>query len=107
MRFLSLTASCCILILTTITAHAEENSANLQLQYREAIPENGDLKPLRAKFLAQAEKDCEAAAIAMGRHCRINSINFNWNRSYRGDPEGKFLSAGVSASLVLDDTKPQ
>jgi len=106
MRAFVPTAACFVLLMQAIAAHAQENSATIQLQYREAIPASGDLKPLRAKILAQAEKDCEAAAAAMGRHCRINNINFIWNRNWRADADGKFLSANVNASMIPDD-KPQ
>ena len=99
-----------ILAMTGMTsaAQAEINGATIQLQYREPILDNGDLSQTRQKILQNAEKDCEAAAKPLGRHCVINNMNFgNNNSGCCQNQGGLFLSGNVNATLTADPIKAQ
>jgi hypothetical protein len=100
-----------ILIVTVLTlglalpaaAQTALNSGQLNFQYREAIPPNGDLSAPRAAILTDAEKDCDAAQKAFGLTCVIGNIQFNnpgMGFNYGNQPAPNTVSANVNMMLM-------
>ena len=84
-------------------AQSSLNSATINFQYREPIPQNGDTSAARSAILAAAEKDCAIAEKAFGLKCEINNIQFNgFGGAYNfGNPvQGNFISGNVNAILA-------
>jgi hypothetical protein len=79
------------------------SQGELNFQYRESIPANGDLSVPRAAILSDAEKDCQAAQKTFGLTCVIGDIRFDGGGgqfNYGNQAPPNALSANVNMQLV-------
>src|SRR6202051_3805663 len=75
--------------------------AQVNLQFREPIPANGDISTARSAVLTDAEQSCAALQKAFNLPCSINTIQFNGPGMgmpfpFQQQPPGNFLNANVS-----------
>ncbi len=86
-------------------AQSSVSQGELNFQYHEAIPPNGDLSVPRAAILSDAEKDCAAAQKAFGLTCVIGNIQFNGGgMGYGNQAPPNTVSAGVNMQLIPQKT---
>jgi hypothetical protein len=87
--------------------------AQLNFQYRQAIPQGGDTSAARAAILAEAEKDCAAAQKTFGLPCLINTIQFNtpgmggYPFQFQTQAPGNFIGANVNMTMQAPRQPPQ
>jgi hypothetical protein len=105
-RFLLPALAVCFLLPTS--GHAQmfqpTRTTQIQIEYREPMPANGDLSALRMKIYAEVQKDCDAAAQAFQSHCSVANISFNDIANNNGQPPTGVIAR---AQLMLtNDQKP-
>jgi hypothetical protein len=52
-------------------------TTQIQIEYREPMPADGDMSALRMKIYAEVQKDCDAASKAFQARCTVANISFN------------------------------
>jgi hypothetical protein len=90
-----------LLLLAAPTALAQETErqpTQVQLQYHELVPADGDSTPAFLKIIDRIRKDCQLVGKAFGRKCVITNINIYANTS-SGEMAGRMLNA--NATIVL------
>src|ERR1700735_4436060 len=61
-------------------------TTQIQIEYREPIPADGDMSALRTKIYGEVQKDCDAAGKAFQARCSVANISFNDIVTGNGQP---------------------
>ncbi len=103
-----LVSFCCVM---SAAAQSSLASAQVNLQFHEPLPANGDTNAARAAVLADAEKACDALTKALNLPCSINNIQFNNGGPFGFMPMGaasaNMMNANVNIMLMQPNTNRQ
>jgi hypothetical protein len=78
-----------------------QQPTQVQLQYHELVPADGDSTPVFLKIIEHIRRDCQLVGKAFGRKCVITNINIYANTN-SGEIAGRMLNANATIMLPLE-----
>ena len=80
-----------------------QQPTNIQIQYHEFVPADGDSTPVFLRIFDHIRKDCELVGKAFARKCTISQINIYTNPNNSGEMAGaKIVNATATMTLPAD-----